>query len=38
VAAKGTVEEVMRRDVLSKIYGVDFEIIRVKDRPLSLYY
>lgn len=38
VAAYGTVEEVMTADVLSKVYGVDFEIMRVAGKPLSLYY
>lgn len=38
VAAFGTVEEVMTKDTLSQIYNVDFEIINVKGKPLSIYY
>ena len=38
VAKFGTVEEVIRKDILSAIYGVDFEMIRVDGKPLSVYY
>lgn len=38
VASFGTVEEVITKDTLSKIYNVDFEILRVGGKPLSIYY
>lgn len=38
VAVCGTVEEVMKPEVLKQIYGVDFEIMQVEGRPLSIYY
>lgn len=38
VAAFGTVEEVMNSQTLSQIYGVDFEIMRIEGKPLSIYY
>lgn len=38
IAAFGTVEEVMNPETLSKIYGVDFEIMRIEGKPLSIYY
>ena len=38
VAKFGTVEEVITKENLSDIYKVDFEIINVKGKPLSLYY
>ena len=34
----GTVEEVMTKENLSRIYNVDFEIMEIKGRPLSIYY
>lgn len=34
----GRVEEIIRKDVLKDIYGVDFEIIEVNGKPLSIYY
>lgn len=34
----GTVKEVMTRENLSRIYGVDFEIMEVGGKPLSIYY
>lgn len=34
----GTVKEVMTRENLSRIYGVDFEIMEVSGKPLSIYY
>lgn len=36
VFAYGTVEEVMTAETLKEIYGVDFEIHRVKGRPLAI--
>ena len=38
VACFGTVKEVMTEENLKEIYGVDFEILEVEGRPLSLYY
>ncbi len=38
VAKFGTVDEVITRENLSQIYNVDFEIIRINGRPLSVYY
>lgn len=38
VAKFGTVEEVMTKQNLSHIYGVDFEILSVAGKPLSIYY
>jgi len=38
IAKFGTVEEVMTKDVLSEIYGVDFEIMNIRDKPLCIYY
>ena len=38
VARFGTVKEVMTKENLKEIYGVDFEILEVEGRPLSLYY
>ncbi len=38
IFACGTVDEVMTKDNLTKIYGVDFEIIKVKGKPLSIYF
>nr|WP_297171642.1 ATP-binding cassette domain-containing protein [uncultured Agathobaculum sp.] len=34
----GTVKEVMTRQTLSEIYKVDFEILEVAGKPLSIYY
>ena len=34
----GTVEEVITKENLSHIYNVDFEILNVEGRPLSIYY
>lgn len=34
----GTVEEVMTKETLSALYHVDFEIQRVKGKPLAIYY
>lgn len=38
IALFGTVEEVMTKENLSKIYGVDFEIMQIEGKPLSIYY
>ena len=38
VAKFGTVEEVMTKKNLSEIYNVDFEIMEIEGRPLSIYY
>ena len=38
VAKFDTVEEVMRKDVLSEIYDVDFEIMNINEKPLCIYY
>ena len=38
IANFGTVTEVMTKENLSNIYGVDFEILTIKDKPLSIYY
>lgn len=34
----GTVKEVMTKENLTKIYGVDFEIQQIEGKPLSIYY
>lgn len=38
VAKFGTVDEVITKENLSEIYQVDFEIMEIKGRPLSIYY
>lgn len=38
IAKLGTVNEVIRKEVLSEIYKVDFEIIHINGKPLSVYY
>ena len=38
VAKFGTVEEVMTKKNLSAIYQVDFEILEIEGKPLSIYY
>lgn len=38
VAKFGTVEEVMTKENLSAIYQVDFEILEIEGKPLSIYY
>ena len=38
IAKFGTVEEVMTRENLSEIYQVDFEILNIAGKPLSIYY
>ena len=34
----GTVEGVMTKENLSQIYQVDFEILTIAGKPLSIYY
>ncbi len=38
VAKFGTVQEVMTKETLSEIYKVDFEILEIAGKPLSIYY
>ena len=38
IAKFGAVEEVMTEEVLSQIYRVDFEILKIEGKPLSIYY
>ena len=38
IANYGTVEEVMTEQNLSQLYGVEFKIIRVEGKPLSIYF
>ncbi len=38
IAKFGTVEEVMTKETLSEIYKVDFEIMHISGKPLSIYY
>lgn len=38
IAKFGTVDEVINKDTLHDIYKVDFEIIKIHDKPLSVYY
>ncbi|MBQ8295324.1 MAG: ATP-binding cassette domain-containing protein [Clostridia bacterium] len=38
IAKFGTVDEVINKEVLSAIYDVDFEIIKIDGKPLSVYY
>ena len=38
IAKFGTVEEVMTKENLSEIYKVDFEIMKIEGKPLSIYY
>lgn len=38
IAKYGTIKEVMTRDNLKSIYNVDFEIIEIEGKPLSIYY
>lgn len=38
IAKFGTVEEVMTKENLSEIYQVDFEILNIAGKPLSIYY
>ena len=34
----GEVKEVMTKENLKELYGVDFDIQMIKDRPISIYY
>lgn len=38
IAKFDTVKEVMNKETLSQIYNVDFEIMEVEGKPLSIYY
>lgn len=38
IAKFGTVEEVITKENLSSIYNVDFEIMEIEGKPLSIYY
>lgn len=38
IAKYGTVEEVITKENLSEIYNVDFEILNIAGKPLSVYY
>ena len=38
IAKFGTVAEVMTKEILSDIYRVDFEIMEISGKPLSIYY
>ena len=38
IAKYGTVSEVMNKETLSKIYNVDFQIMEIDGKPLSIYY
>ncbi|HJB92310.1 MAG TPA: ATP-binding cassette domain-containing protein [Candidatus Eisenbergiella merdigallinarum] len=38
IAKFGTVKEVMTKETLSDIYRVDFEIMEISGKPLSIYY
>ena len=38
IAKFGTVNEVIKKDILSEIYNVEFEIVHVNGKPLSVHY
>ena len=38
IAKFGTVKEVMTKETLSEIYRVDFEIMEIEGKPLSIHY
>ncbi len=38
VAKFGTVEEVITKEILSQVYKVDFEIMSINGKPLTIYY
>lgn len=38
IAKFGTVDEVINKESLKDIYNIDFEIIRIHEKPLSVYY
>lgn len=38
IAAKGSPEKIIRKDILSRIYEIDFEIEEVNNKKICLYY
>ncbi|NLY20071.1 MAG: ATP-binding cassette domain-containing protein [Tissierellia bacterium] len=38
IAKFGTVDEVINKETLSEIYEVDFEVMNIQGKPLSIYY
>lgn len=38
IAKFGTVKEVMTKEMLSEIYGVEFEILEISGKPLMVYF
>ena len=38
IAKFGTVEEVITKETLSQVYKVDFEIMNIGGKPLTIYY
>ena len=38
IAKMGTVKEVITKETLAEIYNVEFEIMEIEGRPLSIYY
>ncbi len=38
IAKFGTIKEVINKETLSEIYNVDFEILEIQGKPLSIYY
>ena len=38
IAKFGTVEEVITKEVLSEIYNVEFQIMKIAGKPLTIYY
>lgn len=38
IARFGTVQDVMTKETLSEIYNVDFEIMQIEGKPLTIYY
>ena len=38
IAKLGTVKEVMTKENLRSIYNVDFEMMEIQGKPLSIYY
>lgn len=38
IAKFGTVKEVMTKETLAQIYNVEFEILEIEGKPLSIYY
>lgn len=38
IAKFGTVDEVMTKEILTEIYNVDFEIMNIGGKPLTIYY